>query len=163
MINYNGQQVIVKPLNNNSAMIIAHVKQQENGPAQIVVTPQGASAAAADLSGTEQAAAAGMDGGGGDGEPAEEEAGPSTTAVQPIVKSITAQILQTTNGPRIVLQGLGQNDLTAQQLAEVQQQVKQQLMKGKRTGVRRLNECGINDLFLLLSLQFKTLKDQPDQ
>lgn len=129
MINYNGQQVIIKPLSNNSAMLIAHVKQQENGPAQIIVTPQGAAAAAANDS----------DGGNMEQQQTATEAMPeagtsSSVAVAtgtPIVKSITAQILQTPNGPRIVLQGLGQDELSQQQLAEVQQQVKQQLMKGE--------------------------------
>lgn len=144
MINYNGQQVIVKPLNNNSAMIIAHVKQQENGPAQIVVTPQGAAATAGD--GNEAGNAAEQEeGSAADGDEEEEdaggngeaEAGTSTGgAGQPVVKTITAQILQTTNGPRIVLQGLGQDELTQQQLTEVQAQVKAQLMKGEEEDER---------------------------
>lgn len=134
MVNYNGQQVIVKPLNNNSAMIIAHVKQQENGPAQIVVTPQGAAAAAAvsDNEGDQQQEPADDEEEGAAA--ADEGAGSSTASAQPIVKSITAQILQTAAGPRIVLQGLGQDELTQQQLAEVQQQVKAQLMKGECVG-----------------------------
>lgn len=123
MVNYNGQQVIVKPLNNNSALLVAHVKQQEHGPAQIIVTPQGAAAAAGTDAGTEQLE---------QGVSADGSAEAGTSAGGPITKSITAQILQTPNGPRIVLQGLGQDELSQQQLAEVQQQVKQQLMKGKR-------------------------------
>lgn len=124
MVNYNGQQVIVKPLANNSALLVAHVKQQEHGPAQIIVTPQGAAAAAGTDVGNEAVGAEQLEQGGN------AEAG--TSAGGPITKSITAQILQTPNGPRIVLQGLGQDELSQQQLAEVQQQVKQQLMKGKR-------------------------------
>lgn len=49
-----------------------------------------------------------------------------------VIKSVTAQVIQTQNGRRIVLQGLQGNDFTPQQLELVQQQVKQQLLKGKR-------------------------------
>jgi len=45
-----------------------------------------------------------------------------------VIKSVTAQVMQTANGPRIVLQGLQGNDFTPHQ---TQQQVKQQLMKGE--------------------------------
>lgn len=47
-----------------------------------------------------------------------------------VIKAITAQVIQTPQGPRIVLQGLTGSDFTQQQLALVQQQVKQQLLKG---------------------------------
>lgn len=47
-----------------------------------------------------------------------------------IIKCVTAQVVQTANGPRIVLQGLQGSDFTAQQTQLVQQQVKQQLLKG---------------------------------
>lgn len=48
-----------------------------------------------------------------------------------VIKCVTAQVIQTQAGPRIVLQGLQGADFTQQQLAAVQQQVKQQLLKGK--------------------------------
>lgn len=47
-----------------------------------------------------------------------------------VIKCVTAQVIQTAAGPRIVLQGLQGADFTTQQLAAVQQQVKQQLLKG---------------------------------
>ena len=47
-----------------------------------------------------------------------------------IIKCVTAQVIQTTQGPRIVLTGLQGADFTPQQLSMVQQQVKQQLLKG---------------------------------
>lgn len=50
-----------------------------------------------------------------------------------VIKCVTAQVIQTEQGPRIVLQGLVGNDFTQQQLALVQQQVKQQLLKGLYT------------------------------
>lgn len=49
-----------------------------------------------------------------------------------VIKCVTAQVIQTTQGPRIVLQGLQGADFTPQQLAMVQQQVKQQLLKGSK-------------------------------
>jgi len=49
-----------------------------------------------------------------------------------VIKCITAQVIQSpTHGNKIVLQGLQGNDFTPQQLQLVQQQVKQQLLKGK--------------------------------
>jgi nucleosome-remodeling factor subunit BPTF len=47
-----------------------------------------------------------------------------------VIKCVTAQVMQTQNGPRIVLQGLQGTEFTQQQTQLVQQQVKQQLMKG---------------------------------
>ncbi len=47
-----------------------------------------------------------------------------------VIKCVTASVMQTVNGPRIVLQGLQGNEFTPQQTMLVQQQVKQQLMKG---------------------------------
>ncbi|XP_034937972.1 nucleosome-remodeling factor subunit NURF301 isoform X2 [Chelonus insularis] len=48
-----------------------------------------------------------------------------------IIKCVTAQVIQTSDGPRIVLQGIQGADFTPQQLAMVQQQVKQQLVKAQ--------------------------------
>ncbi|XP_050310711.1 nucleosome-remodeling factor subunit NURF301 isoform X3 [Anthonomus grandis grandis] len=48
-----------------------------------------------------------------------------------VIKCVTAQVIQTQQGPRIVLQGLQGADFTPQQLAAVQQQVKQQLLKAQ--------------------------------
>ncbi|XP_006608523.1 nucleosome-remodeling factor subunit NURF301 isoform X2 [Apis dorsata] len=50
-----------------------------------------------------------------------------------VIKCVTAQVIQTTQGPRIVLQGLQGADFTPQQLIMVQQQVKQQLLKAQAT------------------------------
>lgn len=49
-----------------------------------------------------------------------------------IIKCVTASVMQTPNGPRIVLQGLQGTEFTQQQSLIVQQQVKQQLMKGEK-------------------------------
>ncbi|KAL3268250.1 hypothetical protein HHI36_007374 [Cryptolaemus montrouzieri] len=48
-----------------------------------------------------------------------------------VIKCVTAQVIQTQQGPRIVLQGLQGADFTQSQLAAVQQQVKQQLLKAQ--------------------------------
>lgn len=48
-----------------------------------------------------------------------------------VIKCVTAQVIQTQQGPRIVLQGLQGAEFTPQQLAMVQQQVKQQLLKAQ--------------------------------
>ncbi|XP_031787989.1 nucleosome-remodeling factor subunit NURF301 isoform X3 [Nasonia vitripennis] len=50
-----------------------------------------------------------------------------------VIKCVTAQVIQTTQGPRIVLQGLQGTDFTPNQLAMVHQQVKQQLLKAQAT------------------------------
>ncbi|XP_039292245.1 nucleosome-remodeling factor subunit NURF301 isoform X2 [Nilaparvata lugens] len=47
------------------------------------------------------------------------------------IRAITAQVIQTPQGPRIVLQGLTGSNYTPQQLALVQQQVKQQLLRAQ--------------------------------
>ncbi|XP_046404076.1 nucleosome-remodeling factor subunit NURF301 isoform X3 [Ischnura elegans] len=52
-------------------------------------------------------------------------AAPPGTVYQPA----TAQVVQTPQGPRIVLQGLARTDLSQQQMAQLQMQVKQQLFK----------------------------------
>lgn len=49
-----------------------------------------------------------------------------------VIKCVTAQVIQTSEGPRIVLQGIQGADFTPQQLNLVQQQVKQQLLKSKQ-------------------------------
>ncbi|XP_071445006.1 nucleosome-remodeling factor subunit NURF301 isoform X3 [Hetaerina americana] len=46
-----------------------------------------------------------------------------------VYQPATAQVVQTPQGPRIVLQGLARTDLSQQQMAQLQMQVKQQLFK----------------------------------
>lgn len=60
-----------------------------------------------------------------------------------VIKCVTAQVIQTTEGPRIVLQGLQGADFTAQQLSMVQAQVKQQLLKGEQS--KNLQICDLSD------------------
>ncbi|XP_066157343.1 nucleosome-remodeling factor subunit NURF301 isoform X1 [Euwallacea fornicatus] len=54
-----------------------------------------------------------------------------------VIKCVTAQVIQTQQGPRIVLQGLQGSDFSPQQLAAVQQQVKQQLLKAQASTGRQ--------------------------
>jgi len=165
----NGQQVIVKPLGNNQAQIVAHIKHQGDGNAHIVTSNSATAVAQASpqTSPVKQQALPSQS-------PQQVvvqqqmpqqpttnfECGVSSITQQPVVsqnvqgqvqqqplsveesllqnqppgtviKCVTAQVLQTEHGPRIVLQGLVGNDFTAQQLQLVQTQVKQQLMKGE--------------------------------
>lgn len=135
----NGQQVLIRQTENNQAVVVAHVKQQSDGPAQVVPVSSTTNAKIGETSrqmnNTPTAVVTVQ---------------PSTTTNtssglplniensllkgQPlgtVIKCVTAQVIQTQQGPRIVLQGLQGSDFTQQQSALVQQQVKQQLLKGK--------------------------------
>lgn len=149
----NGQQVLLRPLANNQAHIVAHVKPHETATstAQVVVasspqqqvlasptqqiaspptTPQKAAPpispqSPATSSGQQQGSPAGV---------VSPNIEHSLLKGQPpgtVIKCVTAQVIQTPAGPRIVLQGLANNDFTPHQLSLVQQQVKQQLLKGR--------------------------------
>lgn len=136
VMNLNGQQVLVKSVGNNQSVIVGQVKTStsqvtpvkqtmqttmvtstpnQQQQQQVVKTVQIPSLVnSSDAGGmTEQAMLAGHP--------------PGT-----IVKCVTAQVMQTPSGPRIVLQGLQGSDISPQQSAVLQQQVKQQLMKGER-------------------------------
>lgn len=123
VMNLNGQQVLVKSVGNNQSVIVGQVKTSTqqvtpvkqtiitSSPSQIVKTVQLPSLVSSSDSMNEQAMLANHP--------------PGT-----IVKCVTAQVMQTPSGPRIVLQGLQGSDISPQQSAVLQQQVKQQLMKG---------------------------------
>lgn len=131
VMNLNGQQVLVKSVGNNQSVIVGQVKTSTTqvtpvkqtiqqtvvttspSQQQIVKTIQLPTlVSASEQNATEQAMLAGHP--------------PGT-----VVKCVTAQVMQTPSGPRIVLQGLQGSDISPQQSAVLQQQVKQQLMKGK--------------------------------
>lgn len=150
MATINGQQVLIRPTGNNQAQVVAqltpgNLTQLSTGQATAVPTPvkptvpqqtqpivetpkvvatppspqvkQITSSLQRDLNSNDQAT---MD---------------QLLTGQPpgtVIKCVTAQVIQTPQGPRIVLQGLQGADFTPQQLAAVQQQVKQQLLKGKK-------------------------------
>ncbi|XP_016975852.1 nucleosome-remodeling factor subunit NURF301 isoform X2 [Drosophila rhopaloa] len=192
----NGQQVIVKPLGNNQAQIVAHIKHQGDGNAHIVTNnsitavPQ----ASPQSSPVKQ-----------QGLPPQPvviqqqqisqqsttnyESGVSSITQQPVVaqtvqgqaqqhslsveesllqnqppgtviKCVTAQVLQTEHGPRIVLQGLVGNDFTAQQLQLVQTQVKQQLMKAQESN-GKLGVLGPTKIYLAVQPEIAAQSQPP--
>ncbi|KAI8124900.1 Nucleosome-remodeling factor subunit NURF301 [Lucilia cuprina] len=149
----NGQQVIIKPLGNNQAQIVAHIKTQSDGNAHIVtntavehqttptktppvsqVSIQSQSIQVAPQPQQHQSIAPQQQQIQQSNQPMSIEE--SLLQGQPpgtVIKCVTAQVIQTEQGPRIVLQGLVGNDFTQQQLALVQQQVKQQLLKAQES------------------------------
>ncbi|XP_064211217.1 nucleosome-remodeling factor subunit NURF301 isoform X2 [Tribolium castaneum] len=138
MATINGQQVLIRPTGNNQAQVVAQLTpgsltQLNSG--QTVATPikQAVSQQQTTETKTPQTTAKTP--------VARDNANQTDQATieqllvgQPpgtVIKCVTAQVIQTDYGPRIVLQGLQGADFTAQQLAAVQQQVKQQLLKAQ--------------------------------
>lgn len=123
VMNLNGQQVLVKSVGNNQSVIVGQVKTSQVSPIkpnmatiisspqthQVIKTVQATSTTSSDIN--DQAMLA--------------KHPPGT-----VLKCVTAQVMQTPSGPRIVLQGLQGTDISPQQSQVLQQQVKQQLMKG---------------------------------
>ncbi|XP_035437164.2 nucleosome-remodeling factor subunit NURF301 isoform X1 [Spodoptera frugiperda] len=134
----NGQQVLIRPTGNNQAQIVAHIGQSPAGvsaapvsspapvirPAQPALAPQPAPQPIQPLPQPQQ-------------QLTEDEIVEKRLLVgQPpgtVIKTVTAQVMQTSSGPSIVLQGLHGYSLTPQQLALVQHQVKQQLLKAQES------------------------------
>ncbi|XP_063359454.1 nucleosome-remodeling factor subunit NURF301 [Cydia amplana] len=127
----NGQQVLIRPTGNNQAQIVAHI-----GQSPMPAAAPSPVAAPAPVQRPVVAPAA----------PPPPPPQPQLTedqitenrllAGQPpgtVIKTVTAQVMQTSSGPRIVLQGLHGYSLTPQQLALVQHQVKQQLLKAQES------------------------------
>ncbi|XP_055603868.1 nucleosome-remodeling factor subunit NURF301-like, partial [Uranotaenia lowii] len=172
LANLNGQQVLIRPLGNNQAQVVAHIKTQPNGTAQIIplanaIDPPAAPPPPAPV--VQQVVQAApvqtiqqivqqqqqhqmvqqtLNTSGGS------QATTTTTFQQlaaqhqpdpieqtllqgqppgTVIKCVTAQVIQTQQGPRIVLQGLQGSEFTPQQSALVQQQVKQQLLKAQES------------------------------
>ncbi|XP_077292315.1 nucleosome-remodeling factor subunit NURF301 E(bx) [Arctopsyche grandis] len=161
----NGQQVLIRPVGNNQAMIVAHITQQSTqNNSQSDATAQNQTIATSQVQNVVvqqtmpsqavvQNATAPLT------SPVKQQcqvqvlspplANQQTTALteeqlmeqrllvgQPpgtVIKTVTAQVVQFHGNPRIVLQGLQGNSLTQQQLALVQHQVKQQLLKAQET------------------------------
>lgn len=124
VMNLNGQQVLVKSVGNNQSVIVGQVKTSTsqalpvkstiiqsvpNQSMSIIKTLQ--TTTQSELNAAEQAVLA--------------DHPPGT-----VLKCVTAQVVPSPNGPRIVLHGLQGSDITPQQSLVLQQQVKQQLMKG---------------------------------
>lgn len=175
LANLNGQQVLIRPLGNNQAQVVAHIKTQSNGTAQIiplanavdpppqpqpqpqiqhVQIPQATTIQQVVQQQQQTVVQHALNTSGGStttttfqqlASPIQQQQQQQQQQVidpveqsllqgQPpgtVIKCVTAQVIQTQQGPRIVLQGLQGSDFTPQQSALVQQQVKQQLLKGE--------------------------------
>ncbi|XP_055538687.1 nucleosome-remodeling factor subunit NURF301 [Wyeomyia smithii] len=181
LANLNGQQVLIRPLGNNQAQVVAHIKTQPNGTAQIIPlanavdpppqpTPQPVQQIQVQAAPVQQTTIQQVV----QQQPQQMQqtlntSGSSHTTTfqqfaqqqhhqqqqqqqqqqqildpveqtllqgQPpgtVIKCVTAQVIQTQQGPRIVLQGLHGSEFTPQQSALVQQQVKQQLLKAQES------------------------------
>lgn len=152
--NVNGQQVIVKPLGNNQVQIVAQIKTQTDGQSHIVansvaeqaeqqstqpqtvqqqtvqqklvqtpvkIVAQQQQQTAVLTSPTQQRSSVQSS------VPISPSTEQSLLQGQPpgtVIKSVTAQVVQTQSGPRIVLHGLQGNDFTPEQMNMVQAQVK---------------------------------------
>ncbi|XP_043650026.1 nucleosome-remodeling factor subunit NURF301 isoform X4 [Drosophila teissieri] len=193
----NGQQVIVKPLGNNQAQIVAHIKHQGDGNAHIVTSNSATAVpqASPQTSPVKQQALTSQSPQQVvvqqqqiQQSPTNFESGVTPISQQPVVnqvvqapsqqqplsveesllqnqppgtviKCVTAQVLQTEHGPRIVLQGLVGNDFTAQQLQLVQTQVKQQLMKAQESN-GKLGVLGPTKIYLAVQPE-NAVQSQP--
>lgn len=149
----NGQQVLIRPTGNNRAQVVAqltpgtitqNVQQQTaiatpntTGTTQVTVQPKApqqvatASPTVAVATPKVQQAQVNKTDPANQIDPATMEQLLIGQPAGTVIKCVTAQVIQTQQGPRIVLQGLQGADFTPQQLSAVQQQVKQQLLKGK--------------------------------
>ncbi|XP_022917774.2 nucleosome-remodeling factor subunit NURF301 isoform X2 [Onthophagus taurus] len=120
----NGQQVLIRPTGNNQAQIVAQLT-----PSTITQPQQVAIAAQPQVtSPIKQIVQEAIQ------KPATDVDTETLLAGQPpgtVIKCVTAQVIQTQQGPRIVLQGLQGADFNQAQLAQVQHQVKQQLLKAQ--------------------------------
>ena len=89
---------------------------------------------------------------------------PVTPAPQPQVTSVTvsAQLVQTQQGPRIILQGLQGIQLEQTQLAQIQQQVKTQLLK-QQALARQQGKVPPTKVSIQLTGNFNRAQEQPQQ
>jgi nucleosome-remodeling factor subunit BPTF len=134
VMNLNGQQVLVKSVGNNQSVIVGQVKTSTSQVTPVKQTMQTTMVTSTpnqqqhqQIVKTVQIPSLVNSGEAGVSEQAMLAGHPPGT----IVKCVTAQVMQTPSGPRIVLQGLQGSDISPQQSQVLQQQVKQQLMKGK--------------------------------
>ncbi|KAL7039025.1 hypothetical protein ACKWTF_009771 [Chironomus riparius] len=78
-----------------------------------------------------------------------------------IIKCVTASVMQTPNGPRIVLQGLQGTEFSQQQSLIVQQQVKQQLMKAQESSGKSGASIGPTKIYLAITPQATSSQPPP--
>lgn len=133
VMNVNGQQMLVKNVGTNQ-VIVGQVKTATSGPVTpvkqviqptlVATTPTTPHTPAQQIVKIQSPT-------GGEASSSDHAALLANHPPGTIIKCVTASVMQTANGPRIVLQGLQGNEFSPQQTMLVQQQVKQQLMKGK--------------------------------
>lgn len=127
VMNLNGQQVLVKSVGNNQSVIVGQVKtstSQVSPVKQTIQTTMVTTSPNQQIVKTVQIPSMGETSG------ISEQAMLAGHPPGTVLKCVTAQVMQTNGGPRIVLQGLQGQDISPQQSALLQAQVKQQLMKG---------------------------------
>ncbi|XP_055631397.1 nucleosome-remodeling factor subunit NURF301 isoform X2 [Toxorhynchites rutilus septentrionalis] len=205
LANLNGQQVLIRPLGNNQAQVVAHIKTQPNGTAQIIplanavdpptsTQPQSQqqvqqvvqSAPVQQTTAIQQVVQQPLahttvvqqtlnTSGGSQTTFQQIAASPQQHQPDPVeqtllqgqppgtvIKCVTAQVIQTQQGPRIVLQGLQGSEFTPQQSALVQQQVKQQLLKAQESNGKQ-GVLGPTKIYLAIqpSQQQQAVNAQP--
>jgi nucleosome-remodeling factor subunit BPTF len=136
VMNMNGQQVLVKNVGQNQ-VIVGQVKTSSGNQAQAQVTSvkqtiQPNLVAASPNQQQQIIKTVQMQSVSNSNEATTSEHAALLASHPPgtVIKCVTASVMQTSNGPRIVLQGLQGTEFTQQQTLLVQQQVKQQLLKG---------------------------------
>lgn len=129
VMNLNGQQVLVKSVGNNQSVIVGQVKTSTG---QVTPVKQSIQTTVVSSPNQQMVKTVHIPSVINSGEAAgvSEQALLAGHPPGTVVKCVTAQVMQTPSGPRIVLQGLQGSDISPQQSQALQQQVKQQLMKG---------------------------------
>lgn len=141
----NGQQVLIRPTGNNQAQVVAQLTPSTICSNQLqatqVTTSQSASPIKTPTQPKQEELVKPVPQENNAANQIDKNTMEQLLVGQPpgtVIKCVTAQVIQTQQGPRIVLQGLQGADFTQQQLAAVQQQVKQQLLKGKKCVTHRI-------------------------
>lgn len=137
----NGQQVLIRPTGNNQAQVVAQLTPSSIQSTQLQAQIASPQATTVNVAPAKQTVIQAQQDDVGVAKVTQDTSGQldkntidQLLVGQPpgtVIKCVTAQVIQTQQGPRIVLQGLQGADFTPQQLAAVQQQVKQQLLKGR--------------------------------
>lgn len=128
VMNLNGQQVLVKSVGNNQSVIVGQVKTSTS---QVTPVKQNIQTTMVTTTPNQQIVKTVQIPSMGDASGVSEQAMLAGHPPGTVLKCVTAQVMQTPGGPRIVLQGLQGQDISPQQSQLLQAQVKQQLMKGK--------------------------------
>ncbi|CRK99537.1 CLUMA_CG012856, isoform A [Clunio marinus] len=161
VLNLNGQQVLVKSVGNNQSIIVGQVKTSTTSTPQVVTTTTIKSNAQPPLTTistpSQQQIVKSPQASNSEG--AKQISGSAEDVLLgnhppgTIIKCVTAQVMQTPSGPRIVLQGLQGSDISPQQSQILQQQVKQQLMKAQESSGKQGGVIGPTKMYLAITPQ----------